>query len=99
MAGNTPSCATGEREGGYGPLMASTSSLVWPQSDSADRSRAARLRVPAGGEEQGRQTNQGRHPTHDDAARPAGGAERVARPMGAGASHLCRRGSSGPFAG
>jgi hypothetical protein len=44
-----------------------------PQSGSADRSRAARLRVPAGGEKQGPQADQARLPTHDDAARLAGG--------------------------
>jgi len=62
---------------GSAPLMTSTSSLVSPQRGSADPSRAARLRVPAGGEKQGRQADRGRHATHDDVARRAGGEERV----------------------
>ena len=62
-------CEIGETQGGPRPLTTSASSLVSPRSGSADRPRAAWLRVPAGGEKQGRQTDLGRHPAHDDAVR------------------------------
>ena len=57
------------RQGGR--LRSRPSDLSQHQSGAADRSRADRLRVPAGAEKQGRQINHRRHPTADDAARLA----------------------------